>query len=131
MLRSFDLCNFITPFFIAIFQGFCYILLMMKHTKETILKLLETSDKAVCRALVALNARQTSFEQSMESTTDDNHVGFRPCDAKMGTSMSNFYSKRGYLTDKQIAYWRKPNSKGKIRIGCYAGQLLKIAEGKI
>ena len=48
----------------------------------------------------------------------------------MGTSMAQFFTKRGYLTEKQLAYWKKPNAKGDMRICKYAGQLLAIAEAK-
>jgi hypothetical protein len=48
----------------------------------------------------------------------------------MGTSMAEFYARRGYLTDKQLAYWKKPNRKGVWRICKYAGQLLDAANAK-
>ena len=81
--------------------------------KQQIIELLKTNDKAVARALVALNARQTDSEQATEETRVRNGQGFRPCHARMGTSMANFYQHRGYLTAKQIAYWRKhPNLQG-------------------
>lgn len=103
----------------------------MKHTKEIIVQLLERNDQAIGRALVALNKRQTQDEQVDKTTRVHNSMGFRPCDAYMGTALAEFYEKRGFLTAKQLAWCRKPNSKGQIRIGCYATQLLKIAEGKI
>lgn len=103
----------------------------MKHTKETIIKLLEQNDTALGRALVALNNRQTQGEQIDKTTRVHNSMGFRPCDAYMGTALAEFYTKTGFLTPKQIAWCRKLNSKGQIRLSCYAGQLLKIAEGKL
>ena len=36
--------------------------------KQQIIELLKTNDKAVARALVALNARQTDSEQATEET---------------------------------------------------------------
>lgn len=98
--------------------------------KETILNLLATNDKAIGRALLALNARQTADEQAQEHTKYHNGRGFRPCHARMGTSMAKFFERRGYLSPKQIAYWRKPMKCGNSRIGIYAGQLLKVAEEK-
>ena len=98
--------------------------------KQQIIELLKTNDKAVARALVALNARQTDSEQATEETRVRNGQGFRPCNARMGTSMANFYQRRGYLTAKQLAYWRKPNSKGQMRIEIYAGQLALIAQAR-
>lgn len=98
--------------------------------KQSIIQLLQTNDKAIARALVVLNERQTLTEQSAESTINDNGVGFTPADARMGTSMAQFFAKRGYLTEKQLAYWKKPNVRGVWRICKYAGQLLEIAQQK-
>lgn len=98
--------------------------------RNEIIELLRTNDKAVARALVVLTERQTADEQRSENTKYDNGRGFRPCHARMGTSMSKFFKARGYLTEKQIAYWRVPQKDGKMRIEIYAGQLLDIAQRK-
>ena len=99
-------------------------------TKAHIISLLETRDAAVAKALVVLNERQTATEQNAESTINRNGRGFAPADARMGTSMAVFFQKRGYLSPKQLAYWRKPNKNGVMRIAKYAGQLLEIAKAK-
>jgi hypothetical protein len=99
-------------------------------SKAYIVELLKTRDAAVAKALVALNERQTYTEQNAQSTINHNGVGFTPADARMGTSMATFFLKRGYLTPKQIAYWRKPNAKGVPRICKYAGQLVEVANEK-
>jgi hypothetical protein len=98
--------------------------------REYIVSLLEKSDKAVCRALVVLNNRQTADEQNQEITKYRNLQGFRPCHARMGTSMATFYSERGFLSKKQIAWWRHVTPSGKMRIEVYASQLLNIAKEK-
>lgn len=98
--------------------------------KTEIVKLLETNDRAVARAVLVLNERQTADEQNAETTKYHNGIGFTGADARMGTSMAKFYSRNGYLSPKQIAYWRKPNKNGVMRIAKYAGQLLEIAEEK-
>lgn len=98
--------------------------------KQDIINLLETNDKAVARALVVLTQRQTQDEQASENTKYLNGMGFRPCHARMGTSMAKFYERNGYLSPKQIAYWRKPQKDGKTRIAIYAGQLLEVAQAK-
>jgi hypothetical protein len=98
--------------------------------KHYIAQLLQNNDKAIIRALIVLNERQTRDEQASEDTKYNNGVGFTPADAKMGTSMAEFYTRRGYLTDKQLAYWKKPNRKGVWRICKYAGQLLDAAIAK-
>lgn len=99
-------------------------------TKQDIINLLASNDKAVARALVALTARQTADEQVAETTKYQNGRGFRPCHARMGTSMAEFFTRNGYLSPKQVAYWRKPQKDGKPRIAIYAGQLLEVAEEK-
>lgn len=98
--------------------------------KQDIIKLLQTNDKAIARALLVLNERQTLDEQNSEATKYDNGVGFTGADARMGTSMAQFYAARSYLTDKQLAYWKKPNKNGVWRICKYAQQLLDIANEK-
>ena len=99
-------------------------------TKAQIVELLLTNDRAVARALVVLNERQTITEQSSEHTINNNGVGFTPADARMGTSMAKFYAKFGRLSEKQIAYWRKPNRRGVARICKYAGQLVDAAAAR-
>lgn len=99
----------------------------VKHTKQTIIDLLAKNDTAVARAVVALNQRQTRTEQASEVTINRNGEGFTPADARMGTSMAEWFQSKGYLSPKQIAYWRKPNKRGTMRIAKYAGQLLAIA----
>lgn len=99
-------------------------------TRDQIKELLETNDLAVCRALVALNEKQTETERNSEQTINNNNQGFRPCHARMGTSMAKQYLTRNFLSAKQIAYWRKPMACGNTRIGIYATQLAKIAENK-
>ena len=102
----------------------------MALTKEDIVNLLATNDKAVCRALVVLNKRQTYDEQVSENTKHLNGRGFRPAHARMGTSMANFFTRNGYLTPKQIAYWRRPMKTGTPRIAIYWKQLLEEAQAK-
>lgn len=102
----------------------------MALTKNDIVSLLATNDKAVCRALVVLNERQTHDEQTTEHTKHLNGRGFRPAHARMGTSMAKFFTRNGYLSPKQIAYWRRPMKTGTPRIAIYWRQLLEVAEAK-
>jgi len=99
-------------------------------TKEQIIQLLKTDDRAVARALLVLSARQTADEQAAETTRYLNGRGYRPCHARMGASMSKFFERNGYLSPKQIAYWRVKDKTGKMRIEIYAGQLLEEAQIK-
>jgi hypothetical protein len=98
---------------------------MAEWNKERIVTLLETNDKAVARALVRLKQLQTTDEVVAEDTKYRNGRGFRPCHARMGVSMAKFYEKNGYLSPKQVSYWRARDKAGNTRIGIYAGQLLR------
>jgi len=98
-------------------------------TGTDIVNLLRRSDKAVARALLVLHANQTSSEQVAEQTRLHNGVGFRPCHARMGSSMAKFYLRNGYLSPKQIAYWRREGKEG-MRISIYWRQLLAAAHRK-
>lgn len=102
---------------------------MTAWTGTKIVALLESNDAAICRALVVLNQRQTADEQTSETTKHHNNRGFRPCHARMGTSMAKFYQRNGYLSQKQIAYWRKRGKQG-MRIAIYWRQLLDEANRK-
>ncbi|HET8688470.1 MAG TPA: hypothetical protein VFM18_17805 [Methanosarcina sp.] len=99
-------------------------------SKPQIVKLLETNDRAVAHALVVLFNNQTRDEQNAEDTKYHNGVGFRPCHARMGTSMAEFFLKRGYLTARQVAYWRRTMKDGNMKIAIYWKQLAKAAEAK-
>jgi len=99
-------------------------------TKDAIIHMLETDKRAVARALLVLTDRQTADEQATENTRYLNGMGFRPCHAKMGTSMAKFFRRTGYLTEKQIAYWRTRDKTGAMRIGIYWKQLQEAAAMK-
>lgn len=99
-------------------------------TKQDIVQLLAENDKAVARALIVLNERQTTDEQRTQSTRVHNGRGFKPCHARMGTSMAQFYQRNKYLSPKQLAYWRKLDKRGTMRIACYWAQLLEVAQAK-
>jgi len=103
---------------------------MTQWNKEAIVKLLETNDVAVGRALLVLNARQTADEQVSEVTKYDNGRGFRPAHARMGTSMAQQFARFGRLSEKQIAYWRRTDRRGSMRIGIYWRQLLEEVVAK-
>lgn len=97
---------------------------MTTWTKDKIIELLTTNDVAVGRALVRLNQRQTNDEQVSQDTKHRNNMGFRPCHARMGTIMAEYFSNKGKLSPKQAAYWRVCDKNGNMRIGIYANQLL-------
>ena len=94
------------------------------HTQESIQALLESNDKAVIRGLLAIYARQTSAEQSMEATKEDNGIGFNACDAPFMSSLAKWYNAKGFLTPKQLYRARKTIIK-------YRRQLTEIANEKL
>lgn len=97
-------------------------------TRATVAELLMSNDRAVGRALVVLRNRQTYDERQTEQTRHLNGRGFRPAHAKKGTSMADFFERRGFLTPKQVAYWRRPMADGNPRIVVYWAQLVEEAE---
>lgn len=99
----------------------------MQLRGRDIVRLLETNDKAIARALVVLRENQTNDERKDKNTKYRNMSGFRPCDARLGTEMAEFYLENGYLTPKQLAHWRQPYAKGGMRISIYWRQLLRAA----
>lgn len=102
----------------------------MGLTAEQLREKLHTDNRWLGRALLALNERQTSDEQRVEACKYHNEKGFRPAHARRGTSMARFYQQRGYLTNKQLAWWRARTPSGKSRIEIYVNQLLKIIKEK-
>jgi hypothetical protein len=99
----------------------------MNVTADTIRDRLAHDDRWLARALVALNARQTKDEQRDEATKYHNDEGFTAGHAKRGTGMAVFYQQRGFLTPRQLAWWRHRTPSGRMRIEIYTQQLLRIA----
>jgi len=99
-------------------------------TKDELINKLMTDDRWLARALVALAARQTEDERRQEVTKYHNQMGFRPCHAKRGTNMAQFYQRTGFLTPRQKAWWRASTDRAGPRIAVYASQLLKVAAEK-
>lgn len=89
-------------------------------SKEVIQQLLATSDKAVCRALVAIYARQTHQEQLSGTTKEHNGVGFSAFDAEFLSSLAEQVKTRGTLSPRQLELARK-------KMKSYWRQLLEIA----
>lgn len=99
-------------------------------TKDALITKLMTDDRWLGRALVAIAARQTLDERQQEVTKYHNRQGFRPCHAKRGTNMAAFYQRTGFLTPRQLAWWRASTHKSGPRITVYASQLLKVISEK-
>lgn len=92
--------------------------------KEEIKTMLQTNDNAVLRGIVVIYNLQTEYEKKVGETIEHNGVGFSGFDAEFMSSLAKFILSRGYLTDKQLEYGRR-------KIMKYAGQLAKVANGKL
>ena len=96
--------------------------------KKFIIDLLERQDEigieANMRGLLRIYQLQTTSEQMIEHTAEDNGVGFTGFDGEFMTSLAKNFMKIGSLTPKQYGFVVKNMKK-------YAGQLLKVAMGKI
>ena len=89
-------------------------------TKEQILHLLDTNDRAVDRALVRIYERQTATEKATHETRETNGRGFNHADAKTLTRYAKLALTYGSLTPRKREIVRE-------RIKKYWAQLLEIA----
>lgn len=90
-------------------------------TKERIIEMLETNDKAVTRAVIAIYNLQTATEQQTQSTRVTNNVGFNHADAPYLSYCAKYaIQKNAILSGKHLA-------KSRTRIRKYWKQLLDIA----
>lgn len=92
--------------------------------RESVVSLLDRSDKAVVAALKTLLARQTNEERQAGITKESNGRGFNARDAAILTDIAEKLPRYGdRLTERQLLLVR-----GRIRK--YAGQLLEEIELK-
>lgn len=80
---------------------------ILQWRKETIQELLDTNDKAVLRAVLAIYDRQTDDEQLSEQTRELNNIGFSGVDGEIMSSFAKQIQKRGFLSAKQMLIARK------------------------
>jgi hypothetical protein len=92
-------------------------------TRTEIEALINTNDRAVERAMVAIWERQTRDEQATETTRHHNGIGFSGWTAKSGTYFANWVRSGRSLSGKHLAKARK------IALH-HAGQLTRIANGE-
>lgn len=93
------------------------------YTKEQIINLIETNDRAVNRAVLAIYKNQTSDEQNSEATLYHNNIGFSAADARLMTYYATYIEKTGSLSGTHLEKARK-------KIKKYWRQLLEIANNK-
>lgn len=97
---------------------------MRNWTRETIAALLESSDRAVERAMVALYRLQTEEEQAQETTRVHNGCGFSAFHAGRGT-----YYARWVLSGRNLSGSHLDKARAMARR--YVGQLTGIAQGSL
>ena len=88
--------------------------------KETMVELLDSNDKAVLRAILAIYNLQTAEEKCAGVTISNNGVGFNGADVEIMTSFAEGILKYGRLTTKQLKVGRRIIKK-------YTRQLIEIA----
>lgn len=93
-------------------------------TKESITRLLDNSDRAVERAILALYRRQTLDEQNSGNTTHRNGVGFSGAHAEVGTYYAKWILSGRQLTGRHLDRARKMTKH-------YVAQLLDEAQQKV
>lgn len=93
---------------------------------EKLRKQIETKDSTAIHTLMFVFDRQVEDEQNQETVKYHNGMGFKPQDAKRGSSFAKWYKDKGFFTAKQIAYVKRIVAK-------YAGQVVeaKICSGEI
>lgn len=93
--------------------------------EEKIRQLLATNNKAVEQALLVLLRNQTAQEQANGVTLVHNGVGFSSFDAPIMTSFAEQVLRGHSLSERQLAFLRKPVPRFGSRIGKYHRQLLE------
>jgi hypothetical protein len=74
----------------------------MPWTESQIVNLLNTNDRAVERAIVAIYERQTADEKQTEHTRHDNSVGFRQNHAKRMSYYARLIKSGRHLFPRQL-----------------------------
>jgi hypothetical protein len=91
--------------------------------ETTIKQLLDSNQKAVERAIVAIYERQTADEKATHSTSKTNGVGFSQYDAEFLSSLAEWIKRGRSLSPRQLAI-------GRNKIKRYHRQLAEIANSK-
>ena len=91
------------------------------EAKRVIQAAIDSSDRALYKALLLIYSKQTATEQEMGATVEDNGIGFSGCDAELLTSFAKGLTQYGHLTEKQLPYARK-------KVRKYWRQLMTLAK---
>jgi SWI/SNF-related matrix-associated actin-dependent regulator 1 of chromatin subfamily A len=86
------------------------------YTKGELRELIRESPGYAVACLSRLYSFQTTEEQCVNGTIEQNGAGFNSCDGNILSDFARFYKERGYLTDRQLDLVRRAIPK-------YLGQL--------
>lgn len=92
------------------------------YTRESILSMIDSSNRAVERAILAINARQTEDERVSGETRHRNGRGWNGRDAGYGGYLAGYIGNGNHLTGRYLESGRKMVRK-------YVGQLVEVANG--
>ena len=97
-----------------------------KEIVEKLRKQIAEKDSTAIHTLMFVFDKQVEDEQDHEVVKYHNGVGFKPQDAKMGSSFAKWYKEKGFFTAKQLNVVKRMVAK-------YAGQVVeaKIGDGAI
>lgn len=90
-------------------------------TKEKIVEMLDSNDKAVTRAVITIYRRQTLDEQASQTTRVSNNIGFNHSDAPYLSYCAK------YAMDRKTCLSGKHLEKSRAKVKKYWKQLLDIA----
>lgn len=89
-------------------------------TTDEIVTLIQSNDKAVAKAVIAIYNRQTADEKMIENTTHSNGVGFNASDVRYLSYIAKYCERNQALTGKHL-------DKARQKILKYRRQLVEIA----
>lgn len=92
-------------------------------TKPRIANLLQTNNRAVERALIAIYKRQTADEKAVQHTRHNNGQGFSAAHARKGTYYARWCLAGKSLTGDHLV-------KARLMAMHYIGQLVEVSNSK-
>lgn len=97
-----------------------------KEIVERLRKQISEKDSTAIHTLMFVYGNQVDDEQELEMVKYHNNIGFKPQDAKKGSSFAKWYEEKGFFTKKQVTVVKRMVEK-------YAGQVveMKIRSGEI
>lgn len=90
-------------------------------------KVVQSPEKVIARALLAVYQFQTASEQACRETSKRNNAGFSQADANVASRCVEHFIKTGQLKPWMITVWMHPTKNGLPRICKYHRQLNLIA----